>query len=50
VGGAIVVDGPGGVLVDGSGLILTYDSNVFNLVTTTRTINVIANSWRELPG
>lgn len=50
VAGAIVVDGPGGVEVDGSGLVLSYDANVFNLVTTTRTINVIANSWRELPG
>jgi hypothetical protein len=50
VAGAIVVDGPGGVTVTGSGLVLTYDANVFNLVTTTRTINVIANSWRELPG
>ena len=50
VGGAIVVDGPGGVNITGSGLVLTYDANVFNLVTTTRTINVIANSWRELPG
>ena len=50
VGGAIVVDGPGGVTITGSGLVLTYDANVFNLVTTTRTINVIANSWRELPG
>ena len=50
VGGAIVVDGPGGVRVTGSGLVLSYDANVFNLVTTTRTINVIANSWRELPG
>ena len=50
VTGAIVVDGPGGVAVDGNGMVLNYDSNVFNLVTTTRTINVIANSWRELPG
>jgi hypothetical protein len=50
VGGAIVVDGPGGVTITGSGLVLSYDANVFNLVTTTRTINVIANSWRELPG
>ncbi|HEX8741939.1 MAG TPA: hypothetical protein VF712_02290 [Thermoleophilaceae bacterium] len=50
VGGAIVVDGPGGIAIDGSGLVLQYDSNVFNLVTTTQSINVIANSWRELPG
>ena len=50
IGGAIVVDGPGGVAIDGSGLVLSYDSNVFNLVTSTRTINVIANSWRELNG
>lgn len=50
VGGAIVVDGPGGVAIDGNGLVLQYDSNVFNLITTTQTINVIANSWRELNG
>jgi hypothetical protein len=48
VAGAIVVDGPGGVSVDGNGLVVSYDSNVFNLITTTQTINVIANSWREL--
>lgn len=48
VQGAIVVDGPGGVSVDGSGLVMHYDANVFNLITTTQTINVIANSWREL--
>jgi hypothetical protein len=50
VSGAIVVDGPGGIAINGNGMVVTYDSNVFNLVTTTQTINVIANSWRELPG
>ena len=50
VSGAIVVDGPGGIAVDGNGMTVSYDANVFNLVTTTQTINVIANSWRELPG
>ena len=50
VSGAIVVDGPGGIAIDGNGLVLQYDSNVFNLVTTTQAINVIANSWRELNG
>ena len=50
VAGAIVVDGPGGVNVTGSAIVLSYDSNVFNLVTTTQSINVIANSWRELKG
>jgi type II secretory pathway pseudopilin PulG len=48
--GAVVVDGAGGVSVGGSKLSLVYDPNVFNLVTTTQTINVIANSWRELNG
>jgi hypothetical protein len=48
VAGAIVVDGPGGVAIDGNGMVIAYDSNVFNLVTTTQSINVIANSWREL--
>jgi hypothetical protein len=50
VHGAVVVDGPGGVMVQGSALVMSYDSNVFNLVTTTVSINVIANSWRELKG
>ena len=50
VAGAIVVDGPGGVSVTGSSIVLSYDANVFNLVTTTQQINVIANSWRELKG
>ncbi|HEX8054192.1 MAG TPA: hypothetical protein VF517_14465 [Thermoleophilaceae bacterium] len=50
VSGAIVVDGRGGLAIDGNGLVLQYDSNAFNLVTTTQTINVIANSWRELNG
>ena len=48
--GAIVVDGPGGVYVGSAKLNVRYDPNVFNLVTTTTTINVIANSWRELNG
>ena len=50
VSGAIVVDGPGGVNITGTGMVLAYDSNVFNLITTTQQINVIANSWRELKG
>jgi hypothetical protein len=50
VAGAVVVDGPGGVFIQGTGMVLAYDSNVFNLVTTTQAINVIANSWRELKG
>ena len=46
--GAIVVDGSGGVSAGSSKLNVLADPNVFNLVTTTQTINVIANSWREL--
>lgn len=48
--GATVVDGPGGISAGSSKVNLIYDANVFNLVTTTSTINVIANSWRELGG
>ena len=48
VTGSIVVDNQGGMSAGSSKLNVLYDSNVFNLVTTTQTINVIANSWREL--
>jgi hypothetical protein len=48
VTGSIVVDKQGGMSAGSSKLNVLYDSNVFNLVTTTQTINVIANSWREL--
>lgn len=46
--GAIVVDKQGGISAGSSKLNVIYDSNMFNFVTTTQTINVIANSWREL--
>jgi hypothetical protein len=48
--GAIVIDGPGGMSAGSSKVNIKYNANVFNLVTTTQTINVIANSWRELNG
>ena len=48
--GAILVDGKGGIVAGSSKVNLVYDANAFNLVTTTQTINVIANSWRELNG
>jgi hypothetical protein len=48
--GAVVVDGPGGITAGSSKVNLVYDANSFNLVTTTQSINVIANSWRELNG
>ena len=48
--GSIVVDGAGGVSAGSSKVNVIADPNVFNLVTTTQTINVIANSWRELNG
>jgi hypothetical protein len=50
VAGSIVVDGAGGLSAGSSKVNVIYDANVFNLVTTTQTINVIANSWRELNG
>jgi hypothetical protein len=48
--GATVVDGKGGISAGSSKVNLVYDANAFNLVTTTASINVIANSWRELNG
>jgi hypothetical protein len=48
--GAVVVDGAGGIFAGSSKVNVQYDPNVFNLVTTTQAINVIANSWRELNG
>ena len=48
--GAVVVDGAGGITAGSDKFNLIYDANVFNLVTTTQSINVIANSWRELNG
>jgi hypothetical protein len=48
--GAIVVDGAGGMVAGSSKVNIVADPNVFNLVTTTMTITVIANSWRELDG
>jgi hypothetical protein len=48
--GAIVVDGDGGISAGSSKVNVKYDANAFNTVTTVQTINVIANSWRELNG
>jgi hypothetical protein len=48
--GAVLVDGKGGLNAGSSKVNLVYDANAFNLVTTTQSINVIANSWRELNG
>jgi hypothetical protein len=50
VQGSIVVDGAGGVSAGSSKVNVIADPNVFNLVTTTQTITLIANSWRELNG
>jgi hypothetical protein len=48
--GAVVVDGNGGVMAGSSKTNIVYDPNVFNIVSANATVNIIANSWRELNG
>jgi hypothetical protein len=48
--GAVVVDGPGGVLAGSSKMNVVADPNVFNVVSSLGSANVIANTWRELNG
>jgi hypothetical protein len=48
VSGAVVVDGPGGVTAGSSKMNIVYDPNVFNIVSSNATVNIVANSWREL--
>jgi hypothetical protein len=48
--GAVVVDGNGGVTAGSSKMNIVYDPNVFNIVSANATVNIVANSWRELNG
>jgi len=48
--GAAVVDGPGGISAGSSAVNLVWDPNVFNVVQTTASVAILANSWRELNG
>jgi len=48
--GAAVVDGAGGISAGSSAVNLVWDPNVFNVVQTTASVAILANSWRELNG
>jgi hypothetical protein len=48
--GAVVVDGAGGVSAGSSKMNIVYDPNVFNVVSSLGSAQVIANTWRELNG
>lgn len=48
--GAVVVDGNGGVTAGSSKMNILADPNVFNVVSSLGSANVIANTWRELNG
>jgi hypothetical protein len=48
--GAAVVDGPGGISAGSSAVNLVWDPNVFNVVKSTASVAILANSWRELNG
>ncbi|MEA2388920.1 MAG: hypothetical protein QOG41_1693 [Thermoleophilaceae bacterium] len=50
ISGAVVVDGNGGVTAGSSKTNIVYDPNVFNVVSANATVNIVANSWRELNG
>jgi hypothetical protein len=48
--GAAVVDGAGGVSAGSSKMNIIWDPNVFNVVQSTASVAILANSWRELNG
>lgn len=47
--GAIIVDGPGGVIAGASQENVVYDPRAFGLVKTSAGAGVVKNSWRVLP-
>ena len=46
--GALVADGGGCVLIGSNSVIIKYDANVFNSVTSYGTVGLVQNTWREL--
>jgi hypothetical protein len=50
VQGAVVVDGNGGVTAGSSKMNIVYDANAFNVVSLNSSVNIVANTWRELTG
>jgi hypothetical protein len=50
VQGAVVVDGNGGVTAGSSKMNIIYDANAFNVISLNSSVNIVANTWRELNG
>jgi hypothetical protein len=50
VNGAVVADGNGGVTAGSSKMNIVYDANAFNVISLNSTVNIVANTWRELNG
>lgn len=50
VTGAVVVDGNGGVTAGSSKMNIVYDANAFNVISLNSSVNIVANTWRELNG
>jgi hypothetical protein len=48
--GAVVVDGNGGVTAGSSKMNIIYDGNAFSVISLNSSVNIVANSWRELNG
>ncbi|HKP91115.1 MAG TPA: hypothetical protein VJT75_14210 [Thermoleophilaceae bacterium] len=48
--GAVAVDGNGGVNAGSSKTNIVYDANAFNVISLNSSVNIVANTWRELNG
>jgi Tfp pilus assembly protein PilX len=48
--GAVVVDGAAGVTAGSSKMNIIYDANAFNSISLNSSVNIVANTWRELNG
>jgi hypothetical protein len=48
VTGAVVADGNGGVTAGSSKMNIVYDANAFNVISLNSSVNIVANTWREL--
>jgi hypothetical protein len=47
--GAVVVDGPGGVVAGSSGTNIVFDSRAFGLLQALANATMVPNTWRQLP-
>jgi hypothetical protein len=48
--GAVLADGNGGVTAGSSKMNIIYDANAFSVISLNSSVNIVANSWRELNG